>query len=441
MYHIDWTSWPILVILAGSVLHYAWNDILDWLENRFVNSKNNDAGYDEVVSIHPSIGKNLMREQYARTTDYENARRSFGLKRRYFNRFVGVAMLACCVYPYAFSWMMSIRIMSEYPVLAIFCGYAAISIMLEFLSIPWSMYDTLVFEEKFGFNTQTVRGFFSDMWKEEAVSACTLAVNLGLAFYGIKLLTSFVNVASVWFVISAVLASACFSLFYESVWINIIAPIFNKFSPLENKNLEKKITDLITSAGFSVSGIYVMDAGKRSRHGNAYFCGWGSCKRIVLYDTLLSAHTEDEIMAILGHETGHLVHHDMVKSRVEDAVRTSVSVLIAVTLITKPEFYHAFGFSFVGADNIADWYVVGFCLSGLVLGSLSWVLTPVSAWMSRKAEYAADAYAKQIGYGSAQQEALVKLYANNLSGFHDHPLYEAWYFSHPGIKNRMKALD
>jgi len=221
MYHIDWTSWPILVVLIGSVLHYAWNDILDWLESRFVHSKNNDAGYEEVVSIHPDIGKNLTGEQYARTADYENICRSFGAKHRYFNRFIGTAMLVCCVYPYAFSLMMSVQIMSEYPVLAIFCGCAAISIALEFLSIPWSMYDTFVLEERFGFNTQTVKGFFSDMWKEEAVGVCTLAVNLGLAFYGIKLLTSFVNVASIWFVVSAVLASACFSLFYESVWLKL----------------------------------------------------------------------------------------------------------------------------------------------------------------------------------------------------------------------------
>lgn len=303
--------------------------------------------------------------------------------------------------------------------------------------IPSGYYKDFVIEENFGFNTKTKKTFFTDIAKGLVIGGVLTVliqylVDLVLRNYGtlsLKNITIFICVA--------ILLSKILQWFF----INVIFPLFNKFEPLKDKKLQKKIETLCKKCNFKISKIEVMDASKRSKHSNAFICGSFGKKRIILFDTILKNMTHDEILAIIAHEIGHGKLHHLFFKNIEMIISLIVYTVFAFALMKTPEFYTSFGYSWVTQNNVTENYVIGFSLASTFISAFTWVFTPISNWFSRKLEYAADKYAvNHIENGTDLENALLKITSENLSDVIPHPAYEFVNYSHPSILNRVLAI-
>jgi STE24 endopeptidase len=226
-----------------------------------------------------------------------------------------------------------------------------------------------------------------------------------------------------------------FQALFLIIYPTVIAPWFNEFLPLEDKALEERVRDIMEQGGLSVQGVFKMDAGKRSRHTNAYFTGLGKTKRIVLFDTLLDSHTGEEIVAILAHEVGHWKKkHVLINILFVSAVSFFLFYL-ASRLLGWPSLYRAFGF-----DHPVPY--VGLLLVGLLWTAVGQYLGPIASAVSRRFEREADSYAVGLLQQTADLvSALKRLASDNLSNLYPHPLYAWFYYSHPPLSERIRCLE
>jgi STE24 endopeptidase len=214
----------------------------------------------------------------------------------------------------------------------------------------------------------------------------------------------------------------------------LIAPLFNKYEPVADHNLKRSIVSLVERAGLKTKAVLQVDAGKRSRHSNAYFTGFGRTKRIVLYDTLIASHSTDEILAVLAHEIGHWKKKHIIKKLIIIGVVSLLVFYLFWRLLDWTLMYRTFGFEV----NLP--YAGLFLLSALT-GPVVFFLKPVDSLISRKYERQADDYTKDlIGSTRALSEALMRLAENNLANLHPHPLYAWFYYSHPPLVDRIGYL-
>ncbi|MFH1214947.1 MAG: M48 family metallopeptidase [Pseudomonadota bacterium] len=295
------------------------------------------------------------------------------------------------------------------------------------LQIPFDLYKTFVLEEKYGFNRQTFALWLADAAKGLFLTTLISAFMLWVAFRLMAWLPGFW-----WLLLWAFML--LFKLFMLYVSPYVIEPLFNKFTPINDKKLEEKIRELFIKAGLSVSRVFTMDASKRSGHGNAYFSGIGHVKRIVLFDTLLAKNSEDEILAILAHEAGHWKKKHILKRLVVMEVVSLVglylvwwfmqnNLLTDVFHIKEPTLY-------------VKLLLVGFC--GMLA---AFPFKPLFSYFSRKHEWEADAFAVELsGKSKALAQALVKLGRDNLANLHPHPWQIALHYSHPPLPQRVKKL-
>ena len=311
------------------------------------------------------------------------------------------------------------------PVWQTLAFFAVFSLVEGILSLPWSLYSQFVIEEKFGFNKMTAGIFITDL-----IKGLALSVVLGLVL-GYPFISLVHHVRGFWFIPAYILFM---SFQFLMMWIfpTFIAPLFNKFSPLSDASLSERIKALVEKAGFQSQGVFVMDASKRSSHGNAYFTGIGKSKRIVFFDTLLTQLSAGQVLAVLAHEVGHLAHKHILK-------RLGVSVITTMV-----------GFGFLGwwalrIDLVMD---LGLSpsygptlLTGVwVLSLITFPLSPLSNWWSRKHEFQADRYA--VAETSAQDlgQALLELYRKNAGSLVVDRIYAAWNFSHPPLTERLATM-
>ncbi|MCF6335435.1 MAG: M48 family metalloprotease, partial [Spirochaetales bacterium] len=237
---------------------------------------------------------------------------------------------------------------------------------------------------------------------------------------------------------TAIIASAgffAFQLLLSIIYPLIIAPLFNKFSPLEEGPLKDSLYKLADKLNFRTRGIYVMDGSRRSGHSNAYFTGIGKSKRIVLYDTLISSLSDDQIAAVLAHEIGHYKKHHLLKSLILSFMVTGAGFYIVSILMNYLPLFEAFGFSRVSYHGI-------FVILSFAAGPFTFFLTPLFTMWSRKHEYEADAFtARNTGYGNDLKEGLIIMTRENLSNLTPHPLYSFYHYSHPTVAERVKAIE
>ena len=257
----------------------------------------------------------------------------------------------------------------------------------------------------------------------------TLAFGLPLAWIALTLMD---RAGSLWW-LYLWLVWMGFSLTMLWAYPAFIAPLFNKFSPLEDETLKARIQALMTRCGFTSQGIYVMDGSKRSGHGNAYFTGMGNNKRIVFFDTLLESLDADEIEAVLAHELGHFKRKHIVKRIISMMLMSLVGLAILGWLIQQPWFFHG-----LGATTTTN--AMALLLFMLVAPVFTFFISPIGAWFSRKHEFEADDYAAQQSNASKLIQALVKLYKENASTLTPDPLYSAFYDSHPPAPVRIAHL-
>ena len=304
-----------------------------------------------------------------------------------------------------------------------------ISLLLisSLLDVPLSLYRTFVLEEKFGFNKMTTKTFWVDLLKGMGLS---LALGLPL----VMLILWLMNTAgTVWWLYAWSTLTA-FSLLMMWAYPKFIAPLFNKFSPLEAGEVASRINALLERTGFNSQGVFVMDGSRRSGHGNAYFTGFGKNKRIVFFDTLLKSLTPAQVEAVLAHELGHFKRKHIVKGMLLSMSMTLVGFMAIAWFMQQEWFYTSLGVQQPSTYMALLLFVV-------VSPVFTFFIGPIMAWWSRKHEFEADAFAAQQSSSTELISALVGLYKENASTLTPDPLYSAFYDSHPPASIRIAHLQ
>jgi len=305
----------------------------------------------------------------------------------------------------------------------------SIMFIASFIDLPFSIYRNFILEERFGFNRMTIKTFTGDLIKELIL---TLALGMPL-IYAILYLMNMSAIGDYWWIYVWAILSL-FTITMMWIYPSFIAPIFNKFKPLENNSLRNRIDNLLDRTGFGSDGIFIMDGSKRSSHGNAYFTGIGRNKRIVFFDTLLKGMEEKEIEAILAHELGHF-HHKHVRQRIISSfIFSLISLALLGYLIKQGWFFHGLGISEPSAHT-------ALVLFSLTLPVFSFFITPVSNLISRKHEFQADEFAASHTDANDLISSLTKLYRENSSTLSPDRYYSAFHDSHPSAILRIARLQ
>lgn len=311
--------------------------------------------------------------------------------------------------------------------LALVVAFGVISGLLD---LPLDWYRQFVLEQRFGFNKMTPGLWLSDLVKSTVVGAL-----IGLPLLWV-VLTLMEKSGALWWFYTWLVWSG-FQLLMIAIYPSVIAPMFNKFSPLEDASLKERIEALMNRVGFASRGLFVMDGSKRSAHGNAYFSGFGRAKRIVFFDTLLSRLEPQEIEAVLAHELGHFKLRHIVKRVVVMFAMSLAFLALLGYLKEQAWFYTGLGvLPFMNASNDG----MALILFMLVLPVFTFPLAPLSSITSRKHEFEADAFAAQHTDQAHLVSALVKMYEDNASTLTPDPLHSAFYDSHPPASVRVKHL-
>ncbi|MFU8789353.1 MAG: M48 family metallopeptidase [Methylobacter sp.] len=313
------------------------------------------------------------------------------------------------------------------PLMAGLAAVASVFLVMTLAEIPTSVYQTFVIEEKYGFNKSTPEQFIKDQLLQ-----LVLVAAIGLPLLAL-ILWVMDSIGSLWWLWAwAILIG--FSLLMSWLYPTVIAPLFNKFTPMEEGSLKDRIQSLLARCGFSSQGIFIMDGSKRSGHGNAYFTGLGNNKRIVFFDTLINSLDDEELEAILAHELGHFKCKHTIKMLIANAVMTLVSFAVLGWLIGEQWFYNGLG---VAQPS----HAAALLLFMLVSSAFTFFIQPAIAYFQRKFEFEADNFASNHAKAEKLISSLVKLYEENASTLTPDPLYSAFHYSHPPAAIRIANLE
>jgi STE24 endopeptidase len=374
-------------------------------------------------AVPDDFSEQVTPEQHRKAADYTVAKAQLGR----WDALLGIVLLLAFTLGGGISWIDSVwRSFELHPYLLGTGVVISVLLLSSLVEMPLSIYGTFGIEQRFGFNRMTPGLFVLDLIKGLAV---TLVI--GVPFL----------LATLWFMDSTgdfwwlwVWAFWMgFSLFLTWAYPTFIAPLFNKFSPLDDAGLKQRIEALLDRCGFQSSGVFVMDGSKRSAHGNAYFTGFGKSKRIVFFDTLMEDLNHEQIEAVLAHELGHFKRKHITKRLVVSAVTTLAALALLGWLIDKSWFYTALGIE-------TSSHHAALLIFLLVLPVFTYPLTPLSSWFSRKHEFEADDFAVEHADGNALIEALVSLYRENASTLTPDRVHSAFYDSHPPAPVRIAHL-
>jgi STE24 endopeptidase len=315
----------------------------------------------------------------------------------------------------------------ENQILAVLIFFGILFFISDILSLPFTIYATFVIEEKFGFNKTTPKTFFFDK-----IKGWLLAIILGGIILGLIVWFYFQTTTLFW--IYTWLAVSFFSIFMAMFYSNLIVPLFNKQTPLEDGELKDAVFQFSQKAGFKLDNIFVIDGSKRSTKANAYFSGLGSKKRIVLYDTLIKDMTTDQIVAVLAHEIGHYKLKHTYTSMILSIIQTGAILYILSLFVANSQLSIALGAK-------APTFELGLIAFGILFSPISSIIGLIMNKLSRKNEYQADRFAASYGLGNELIGSLKKLSVNNLTNLTPHPAYVFVNFSHPTLYERIKAIN
>lgn len=390
-----------------------------WLSNRQAKAVSQNR-----ASVPDAFAEQITLEQHHKAADYTLAKLAINKNELVYGAILLLIWTLGGGLNFIDTFLRSFAYSEIITGLGVIFGIMFISAIIE---LPFTLYRTFKIEQRFGFNRMTVAQFIKDMFLQTALTL-VLAVPL---ISGILWLMQ--DASPYWWIyVWAVLLG--FGLLISWIFPTFIAPLFNKFTPLEDESLREKITQLMERCGFASNGIFVMDGSKRSSHGNAYFTGLGKNKRIVFFDTLLETLDPNEVEAVLAHELGHFKHHHVRKGLILNAVITLAGLAVLAWLIKQDAFYHT-----LGVANASTYMAL--ILFSMVMPLFSIYLQPVMSYLSRKHEFEADDFAAVQSQPQTLIKALVKLYRDNANTLTPDSLYSAFHDSHPPAPVRVAHLS
>ncbi len=406
-----------VIFLLGSVL------IQLWLASRQIRhvARHRDA-------VPAEFASRISLPSHQRAADYTVARMQLGMLERVTD---AVVLVALTLLGGLEAIQQLVGAVTQHELLRQVLLIVAVSVLLGLLSLPFTVYRQFFLEERFGFNRMTPGLFVSDMLKGVLVGAL-LGIPLVAAVLWIM-----AEAGNFWWVWAWCLWAG-FNLLVLLIFPTWIAPLFNKFTPLDNPDLATRIQALASRCGFALNGLFVMDGSKRSAHGNAYFTGFGRTRRIVFFDTLLSRLNGDEIEAVLAHELGHFKHKHILKRLVLSFGAALLFFALLGWLSGQAWFYTDLGVTpQLGARNDAMALILFF----LVVPVFTFILTPLFSWFSRRDEFEADRFAASQSTADKLVSALVKLVDDNAATLTPDPVHSAFYDSHPPAAIRIRHLQ
>lgn len=400
------------LIIIITVLDFAWTQYLSYRNRR---------------RMSPHIPEQLKgiydEEEYSKQQAYQRENSRFGL----ISGAVSFAIILFILILQGFGWLDGeVRQYIETPLLVSLTFIGVLFIANEFISLPFSYYSTFVIEKKYGFNKSTPFIFWTDQIKSLLLSVVLGGIILSALIWFYDNFGHYAWLYA-WGLVTA------FSLFITLFYSNVIVPLFNKQTPLEEGELRNAIQDFSLKSGFDLTNIYVIDASKRSTKANAYFTGLGKKKRIVLYDTLINDLDTQEIVAVLAHEIGHYKKKHIVKSLITSTLYTGVLLFILAFFLTSGQLAQALG-------STIESFHLGIIAFSILFTPISLILGLAMNLSSRKNEYEADAYAADFGLSDSLISGLKKLSVKSLSNLNPDSWTVYFYYSHPTLLQRIDRL-
>ncbi len=372
----------------------------------------------------PEEIKDLYKEdEFEKAKAYNYERDRFGNITDIFSFTITLLMLIFGGFAIVHNWSIQI---TSIPLMQSLVFFGILFIASDIIGIPFSLYSVFKIEERYGFNKMTPKLFFIDKIKSYVL---TILV-------GGSILSAFIwfyQVAGKQFWIYAWILFTGFTLFFTVFYTSLIVPLFNKLKPLEEGSLRQKIEAFAQKVSFPLTNVFVIDGSKRSTKANAYFSGIGKKKSIVLYDTLMKDHSEEELVGILAHEVGHYKKNHIIQGFLISTIQMGIMLFVLSKTIDNPLLSQA-----LGVENPA--FHIGLLAFSLLYSPISMILGTIMNLWSRSNEYEADNYAKNNYAAAPLISALKKLSTNHLSNLNPHPAYVFMNYSHPPLLARIKNL-
>jgi len=411
-----------LIIIGLVIFNFLFSNILDYINHKNCKDK-----------IPPELEDFYDKEKYKKAKLYSISKSKIGLLSSIISFlfvisllvFNGYGFLNQLVYSDSLNLFLPFEINTSFSRSGVF--FLILFILNSLISIPFSYYNTFIIEEKYGFNKTSKSTFFLDIIKSTILS---ILIGGFLLFAALYLYDNINEGFWLWLWIGLSLLMVFINMFYA----DLIVPIFNKLTPLNNVELRKKIENYSKDVGYLLKNIYVIDGSKRSTKANAFFSGLGPRKTIALYDTLIEKHTENELVAVLAHEVGHFKKKHVLSGLLMSVIQIGIMAFFFELCLKLPEISIALG----GLDTNFHLGLIGF---SIIFSPISMISSILMNYVSRKNEFEADAYAKETFNGEDLSLALKKLSVDSLSNIYPHPLYVFFHYSHPPLIQRLRALN
>ena len=411
-----------LIIIGLVIFNFLFSNILDYINHKNWKDK-----------IPPELEDFYDKEKYKKAKLYSISKSKIGLLSSIISFlfvisllvFNGYGFLNQLVYSDSLNLFLPFEINTSFARSGVF--FLILFILNSLISIPFSYYNTFIIEEKYGFNKTSKSTFFLDIIKSTILS---ILIGGFLLFVALYLYDNINEGFWLWLWIGLSLLMVFINMFYA----DLIVPIFNKLTPLNNVELRKKIENYSKDVGYLLKNIYVIDGSKRSTKANAFFSGLGPRKTIALYDTLIEKHTENELVAVLAHEVGHFKKKHVLSGLLMSVIQIGIMAFFFELCLKLPEISIALG----GLDTNFHLGLIGF---SIIFSPISMISSILMNYVSRKNEFEADAYAKETFNGEDLSLALKKLSVDSLSNIYPHPLYVFFHYSHPPLIQRLRALN
>ena len=365
------------------------------------------------------------KEEYLKSQQYKKENFRFELITSIFTYIIIIGILLNGILGYLDSFLRTLTFENELSLSLLF--FASIYLINDFLKTPFQLYRIFVIEEKYGFNKMKISTFIFDKIKGYFIS-----IVIGVLLITPLLVFIMLYPSDFWIYFWVVIS--LFLIFINMFYTSLIVPLFNKLEVLEDGDLKEKLNSYANKVGFALSNIFVIDGSKRSTKANAYFSGFGKNKKVVLYDTLIKNHTNDELVAVLAHEIGHYKLRHIISNMIFSILSTGLMLYIMSKFLYNSEISYALG----GNISFRHFEIFAFLI----------LYTPVDRFISilmniksRKNEYEADNFAVQTYKKLPMISALKKLSRDNLSNLTPHPLYEFLNYSHPSLSKRLDAIE